>query len=107
MPPMRLLVVGAAGGVGNGPPAAAERAGHEPVGVDLPEIDITDSEATRALVGEVRPDALVNCAAWTDVDGAEADEEAAARVNAEGAGNVADAGAAADAHVVSISTDYS
>jgi dTDP-4-dehydrorhamnose reductase len=104
---MRLLVVGAAGMLGRDLLAAAERAGHEPVGVDLPEIDITDSAATTALVGEIRPDVIVNCAAWTDVDGAEADEEAAARVNAEGAGNVAAAGATAGAHVISISTDYS
>ena len=60
----------------------------------------------RAAVAEAAPDAVVNCAAWTDVDGAETDEEAATRVNGDGAGHVAAAAAAAGAFVVSVSTDY-
>src|ERR687889_2694169 len=104
---MRLLVIGAAGMLGQDLLAAARAAGHEPVGLDLPELDITDSEATLAAVREVAPDAVVNCAAWTDVDGAEAQEELAARVNAEGAANVAAAAASAGAHAIQISTDYS
>jgi dTDP-4-dehydrorhamnose reductase len=104
---MRLLVIGAAGMLGHDLLAAAERAGHEPVGWDLPEIDITDAAATRAAITELAPAAVINCAAWTDVDGAEAEEELAARVNAEGAGNVAAAAAAAGALAIQISTDYS
>ncbi len=104
---MRLLVIGAAGMLGQDLLAAARAAGHEPVGLDLPEIDITDPEATLAAVREVAPGAVVNCAAWTDVDGAEEQEELAARVNAEGAANVASAAAAAGALAVQISTDYS
>ena len=104
---MRLLVIGAAGMLGQDLLAAAQAAGHEPVGLDLPEIDITDADATEAAVRGVAPDAVVNCAAWTDVDGAEAQEELAARVNAEGAGNVAAAAAAAGAFAIQISTDYS
>jgi dTDP-4-dehydrorhamnose reductase len=104
---MRLLVIGAAGMLGQDLLAAAERAGHEPVGWDLPEIDITDAAATRAAVEDLAPAAVVNCAAWTDVDGAEEKEELAARVNAEGAGNVAAAAAAAGAHAIQLSTDYS
>jgi dTDP-4-dehydrorhamnose reductase len=104
---MRLLVIGAAGMLGQDLLAAAQAAGHEPVGLDLPDIDITDAEATLAAVREVAPDAVVNSAAWTDVDGAEAQEELAARVNAEGAGNVASAAAAANALAIQISTDYS
>ena len=104
---MRLLVIGAAGMLGQDLLSAADAAGHEPVGWDLPEVDITDAAATRAAVVDLNPDAVVNCAAWTDVDGAEAQEELAARVNAEGAGNVAAAAAAANALVVQISTDYS
>jgi len=104
---MRLLVIGAAGMLGQDLLAAAQAAGHEPVGLDLPEIDITDADATEAAVRGVAPDAVVNCAAWTDVDGAEAQEELAARVNAEGAGNVAAAAAAAGALAIQISTDYS
>jgi dTDP-4-dehydrorhamnose reductase len=104
---MRVLVMGAAGMLGQDLLAAAQAAGHEPVGLDLPEIDITDAGATLAAVREVAPDAVVNCAAWTDVDGAEAEEELAARVNAEGAGNVAAAAAPAGALAIQISTDYS
>jgi len=104
---MRLLVIGAAGMLGQDLLAAAERAGHEPVGWDLPEIDITDSAATLEAIEALAPSAVVNCAAWTDVDGAEAHEELAARVNTEGAGNVAAAAAASGAHVIQISTDYS
>jgi dTDP-4-dehydrorhamnose reductase len=71
-------------------------------GVALPrvELDVTDRAAVRDAIG---PDDLVlNCAAWTDVDRAEAHEEAAVRVNAEGARNVAEAAGA----VVYVSTDY-
>ena len=104
---MRLLVIGAAGMLGQDLLAAAQGAGHEPIGLDLPEIDITDSAATLAAVRDAAPDAVVNCAAWTDVDGAEEQEELAARVNAEGAGNFAAAAAAAGALMIQISTDYS
>jgi dTDP-4-dehydrorhamnose reductase len=104
---MRLLVIGAAGMLGQDLLAAAQAAGHEPVGLDLPEIDITDADATEAAVRGVAPGAVVNLAGWTDVDGAEEREELAARVNAEGAGNVAAAAAAAGALAIQISTDYS
>ncbi len=90
---------------------AGERAGHELVGVDLPEIDITDQAAVQALLGYVRGEAggldgVVNCAAWTDVDGAESSEAAARAVNAQGAGNLARACAQAEMPLVHISTDY-
>jgi len=104
---MRLLVIGAAGMLGQDLLAAAREAGHEPIGLNLPEIDITDPAATLTAVHGAAPDAVVNCAAWTDVDGAEENEELAARVNAEGAGNVAAAAAAAGALAIQISTDYS
>jgi len=87
--------------------AAAERAGHEPVGWDLPEVDVTDAAGTRAAVEALRPDAVVNCAAWTDVDGAEEHEARATEINGAGAGHVAAAAAAAGALVVQLSTDYS
>jgi dTDP-4-dehydrorhamnose reductase len=104
---MRVLVIGAAGMLGQDLLAAAQGAGHEPIGLDLPEIDITDSAATLAAVRDAAPGAVVNCAAWTDVDGAEEQEELAARVNSEGAGNVAAAAAAAGALAIQVSTDYS
>ena len=86
--------------------AAAEAAGHEAIGWDLPETDITDAGAVRAGVRDLRPDAIVNCAAWTDVDGAEAQEARATEINAAGAGHVAAAAAEHGALIVQLSTDY-
>lgn len=85
---------------------AAERAGHAVSALSHADLDVTDAEAVAAALAAERPDAVVNCAAYTDVDGAEADPEAAMEVNARGAGNVARAAAAAGAKVVYPSTDY-
>ena len=85
---------------------AAASARHEVVALARADLDITDADAVRLAVGDVAPDAVINCAAWTDVDGAEADEAAATRVNGDGAGHVAAAAAAVGAHVVHVSTDY-
>ena len=103
---MRMLVVGAAGMLGTDLIAAAEGAGHATAGLDLPELDITDAGATLAAVRGFGPDAVVNCAAWTDVDGAEEHEQRATEINGAGAGNVAAAAADAGALVVQLSTDY-
>jgi dTDP-4-dehydrorhamnose reductase len=101
-----MLVVGAAGMLGQDLMRAAERAGHEVAGVDLPAIDITDPAGTERVVGEHAPDVVFNCAAFTDVDGAEQHEDTAAKVNGDGAGNVAAAARSAGARVVYVSTDY-
>ena len=69
--PMRLLVTGAAGMLGLDVLRAGERAGHELVAVDLPELDITDADAVAQAFARIAPEAVLNCAAWTDVDGAE------------------------------------
>jgi dTDP-4-dehydrorhamnose reductase len=103
---MRLLVTGAAGMLGRDVVAAAGRAGHDVVALTRRDLDITDSRAVARAVLDARPSAVVNCAAWTDVDGAEADEAGACAVNAEGAGQVARAAAQAGALVVQPSTDY-
>lgn len=81
-------------------------AGHEVVGLDRSELDITDADAVRAAITGHAPRVVVNCAAWTDVDGAEAAELAATAVNGAGAGHVAAAAVGAGAFVVQISTDY-
>ncbi len=103
---MRLLVTGAAGMLGLDVLRAGERAGHQLVGVDLPELDITDAEAVRHAFARIAPDAVLNCAAWTDVDGAETQPEQAHAVNADGAGNLARAAAQASVPLVHVSTDY-
>lgn len=99
-------MTGAAGMLGLDVLRAGERAGHELVGVDLPELDITDAEAVRQAMERIAPDAVLNCAAWTDVDGAETHAEQAHAVNADGAGNLARAAAQAGVPLVHISTDY-
>ncbi|MHB8234149.1 MAG: dTDP-4-dehydrorhamnose reductase [Solirubrobacteraceae bacterium] len=108
---MRLLVTGAAGMLGHDVQRAGERAGHGLVLVDLPEIDITDAAAVDALTDRLRAepdslDAIVNCAAWTDVDGAESKVEQARAVNADGAGNLARSAARIGVPLLHISTDY-
>lgn len=103
---MRLLVTGAAGMLGTDVSAAATRAGHDVVSLARRDLDISDAGAVRLAVEQARPDAVINCAAWTDVDGAEADEAAATAINGAGAGNVASAAAAAGALTVHVSSDY-
>jgi dTDP-4-dehydrorhamnose reductase len=103
---MKLLVTGAAGMLGREVVAAAERLGHEVAAWDLPECDLTDAGATLAAIRRLEPRAVVNCAAYTNVDAAEADEATATLVNGDAAGNVARACAAAGARLVHVSTDY-
>jgi dTDP-4-dehydrorhamnose reductase len=103
---MRLLITGAAGMLGRDVRAAAVRRQHDVVALSRRELDVADAAAVAAAVREAAPDAVVNCAAWTDVDGAEADEAAATAVNGAGAGNVAEAAHAAGAFVVHVSSDY-
>jgi dTDP-4-dehydrorhamnose reductase len=103
---MRLLVTGARGMLGHRVADQARERGHEVHVTDLPELDLTDAQAVFDHVGEIGPDAVVHCAAYTDVDGAEADEPLARRVNAEASSNVAAAGGLNGAFVVAVSTDY-
>ncbi|HET8954455.1 MAG TPA: dTDP-4-dehydrorhamnose reductase [Solirubrobacterales bacterium] len=103
---MKLLVTGAAGMLGRDVMLAAGNAGHDLVGYGRAELDVTDPAALDRKLDLERPDVVVNCAAWTDVDGAEDAEEAAFAVNGAGAGNVAAAAAKVEARVVQVSTDY-
>jgi dTDP-4-dehydrorhamnose reductase len=70
------------------------------------EADVTDRFRLESEVERLRPDVIVNCAAYTDVDGCEIDRDRARKVNAEGAGNAATAAAAVDALIVHVSTDF-
>ena len=90
---------------------AGERAGHELVPVGHAELDITDARAVEELFERLLGEpaslgALVNCAAWTDVDGAESRQEEAYAVNATGAGILARAAAQIDIPMLHVSTDY-
>ncbi|GAC1439326.1 MAG: dTDP-4-dehydrorhamnose reductase [Solirubrobacteraceae bacterium] len=99
---MELLVTGAAGMLGQDVLAAAAGAGLAAHGVARAELDIRDKEAVRGVLAQFAPDVVINCAAWTDVDGAEAQEAEALAVNGTGAENLARCGVP----VVHVSTDY-
>lgn len=86
--------------------AAARAAGHEPLAFDRAALDITDAVAVQAALADARPDVVVNCAAWTNVDGAETDEQAATAINGTGAGHVARAAQALGAWTLHVSSDY-
>jgi dTDP-4-dehydrorhamnose reductase len=103
---MKVLVTGAGGMLGRDVVLAAVNAGHEVIGLDRLGLDVADGEAVTAKLELERPDVVVNCSAWTDVDGAEDAEQEAMAVNGRGAGNVAAAAASVGASVVYVSSDY-
>ncbi len=103
---MRFVITGAAGMLGQDLVAAARADGHDVVGLARAGLDITDADATTNAVAAARPDVVVNCAAWTDVDGAESSPDQALAVNGAGAGNVARAAAAISAWTIHVSSDY-
>jgi dTDP-4-dehydrorhamnose reductase len=103
---MKVLVTGAGGMLGRDVVLAAGNAGHDVVGFGHTELDVTDAAALSVKFELERPDVVINCAAWTDVDGAEEAEEAAMAVNGVAAGEVAAAAAEVGASVVYVSSDY-
>ena len=103
---MKILVTGADGQLGMSIRRIAPESGHAFVFTDVKELDITDPAAVRAMVTAEKPDAIVNCAAYTNVDAAEDNPELAELLNATAVGNLAAAAREADALMVHISTDY-
>jgi len=101
---MRWLVTGASGMLGRDVVHELRGAGEEVVALARPELDVRDEAACLAAARD--SDVVVNCAAWTDVDGAETAEGEAFAVNAVGAANLARACAASSAVMVQVSTDY-
>jgi dTDP-4-dehydrorhamnose reductase len=103
---MRILITGAGGMLGHDLTAAVGAAGHEAVALTRAELDIADAGAVQRAITHARPDAVINSAAYTNVDGAESDEATAQAVNGDGPGFVAAAAAAVGAWTVHVSTDY-
>lgn len=109
---MKILVTGAAGMLGTDLCAELGRRGHTvvPAGRETRPgffcLDIADTAETLAAVRRVAPDAIAHCAAWTDVDGAERDPDAAFRVNALGSWNLARAAHETGAWLLGVSTDF-
>ncbi len=80
--------------------------GDEVIALARAELDISDTRAVDAVLNDVRPDAVINCAAYTNVDGAEMDGDACFAANAVGVENLAFASRSINAAFVTISTDY-
>lgn len=89
--------------IGNIP---AEFENCEVIAVDVDRLDITDVKAVSAFVSEKRPDVIINCAGFTDVNGCETKQQAAFAVNAVGTRNLAMAAEKVGAKFIHISTDY-
>ncbi|SJM51872.1 dTDP-4-dehydrorhamnose reductase [Actinomycetales bacterium JB111] len=101
---MRWIVTGAAGMLGRDLTDVLDRAGHDVRPLGRSDLDITDPAAVARAITDV--DVVVNCAAYTAVDAAEDDEQAAFRLNAVGPQLLARAAAATGARTVQVSTDY-
>ena len=123
---MKIFVTGVAGQLGHDVCNELAARGYEGIGTDLAEeykgiqdesavtkmpyvsLDITDRDAVRKIIDEIKPDVIIHCAAWTAVDLAEEPEKQALvkAINVDGTKNIADAAKANDAKMVYISTDY-
>ena len=103
---MKVLVTGAKGQLGRDLMNELERQGLEGIGVDVEEMDITDPEKCRSVIGQARADAVIHCAAYTAVDAADDQAELCRRINGEGTRNVAEACRDAGVKLMYISTDY-
>ena len=102
----RWLVTGAGGMLGRDLVSILGRCGEAVTGLDRTGLDVTDAAAVAAALAAFQPDVVVNCAAWTGVDDAEAHEEQALAVNGGGAANLAAACAAGSTRLVQVSTNY-
>lgn len=105
---MKILVTGARGQLGHDVCQELTLRGHEAVGTDIDEMDITDVSSVENVTRAIHPDAVIHCAAWTDVDAAEEEENQARvrQINAVGTANVASICQKLDIKMMYISTDY-
>ena len=100
---MKIAVTGAGGQLGS---ELCRQLGNEAVGLDLPRFDLTDRDRVLARLAEIRPQAVINTAAYTQVDKAEEEAELCRAVNAVGVVPLVEACRRLDATLVQISTDY-
>jgi len=101
-----ILVTGAGGQVGTELLARAARHGHDVTGLVRADLDISDAAAVEAAVAKIKPSLIVNAAAYTAVDKAEEDRDAAYAINRDGPANLAEAAKQAGIPLIHISTDY-
>lgn len=104
---MKLMVTGCKGQLARSLiERASNRQDMELVALGRPELDLEQPGSAAEAIAEIRPDVVINAAAYTAVDQAEDEPELAMRINADGAGEVAEAAARVGAPVIQISTDY-
>lgn len=103
---MKIIVTGSKGQLGTDVVSELIKNGIEPIGADLPELDITDFDAVESFVSQSGADAVIHCAAFTNVDIAETDKEICKKVNVEGTLNIARSCAKYGIKLLYISTDY-
>ena len=103
---MRVLVTGVKGQLGYDVMNELAGRGHEGIGVDIQEMDITDAASVEKIITEAEPDAVIHCAAYTAVDAAEDNVDLCRRVNAGGTENIARVCKALNCKMMYISTDY-
>jgi dTDP-4-dehydrorhamnose reductase len=101
---MRVLVLGHNGMLGTDVMKVFD--GHDLHGMSIEDVDITDFSDLKKKTGEINPDIMINCAAYTDVDGCETNTDTAFNVNAEGVKNIAGICSEAGIKLVHLSTDY-
>jgi dTDP-4-dehydrorhamnose reductase len=102
---MKILVTGSKGQLGSDC-LKVFSGNNQVIGVDIDEVDIRDKNQVETLVEKTRPHVVINCAAFTNVDGAEKNEDAALKINAFGPLNLVKSAERAGALLVHISTDY-
>lgn len=105
---MKVLVTGVKGQLGYDVVNELKKRGHQAIGVDVEEMDITDFASVDKVIKGVNPDAVIHCAAWTAVDLAEEKENVSKvmEVNATGTENIAKVCKDINAKMIYISTDY-
>jgi len=103
---VKWLITGAAGMVGSDLRQALTLRGETVVALDKSRLDITDSARVHEVISSARPDIIVNCAAWTRVDDAEANEAAANAINGSAVELLARSANDSNAQLVQLSTDF-
>ncbi|MDY3773535.1 MAG: dTDP-4-dehydrorhamnose reductase [Eubacterium sp.] len=103
---MKVLVTGVKGQLGYDVVRELQSRGHEAIGVDIEEMDITDETAVSRLMEETAPEAVIHCSAFTAVDRAEEEQELCYKVNVEGTENIAKMCQKLGCKMLYLSTDY-
>ena len=103
---MKVLVTGVKGQLGYDVVKELGKRGHQPIGVDREEMDLMDNEAIRIFIMNLKPDAIIHCAAYTAVDKAEEEAEICYQINAEAVKVIAECAKELDVKMIYISTDY-